>query len=43
MSSINDIPDGWSEKILVDCLDSLIDYRGKTPKKIRLWYFNIKC
>ncbi|HLW08372.1 MAG TPA: restriction endonuclease subunit S [Marinilabiliaceae bacterium] len=23
----------WKEKYLVDCLDKLIDYRGKTPKK----------
>jgi len=23
----------WSEALLVDCLESLIDYRGKTPKK----------
>jgi type I restriction enzyme S subunit len=23
----------WREEVLVDCLDALIDYRGKTPKK----------
>lgn len=33
MSIVNDIPKGWSKEILVNCLDSLIDYRGKTPKK----------
>ena len=33
MSSVDEIPNGWSEEILVDCLESLIDYRGKTPKK----------
>jgi len=33
MSLDNEIPAGWTEEILVDCLDSLIDYRGKTPKK----------
>ena len=27
------LPEGWSKKKLVDCLESLIDYRGKTPKK----------
>jgi type I restriction enzyme, S subunit len=27
---VNDI---WKEEILVDCLESLIDYRGKTPAK----------
>ena len=25
--------DGWSKKNLVGCLEKLIDYRGKTPKK----------
>lgn len=27
------LPTGWRETNLVDCLESLIDYRGKTPKK----------
>lgn len=27
------IPEGWEESNLVDKLESLIDYRGKTPKK----------
>jgi type I restriction enzyme S subunit len=33
MNDVNDIPDGWTVEILVNCLESLIDYRGKTPKK----------
>ena len=27
------LPKNWKEVNLVDCLESLIDYRGKTPKK----------
>jgi type I restriction enzyme S subunit len=30
---MSNLPSGWKETNLVDCLDSLIDYRGKTPKK----------
>jgi len=30
---MNELPNGWKEVNLVDCLESLIDYRGKTPKK----------
>jgi len=29
----NNIPKGWREDNLVNCLESVIDYRGKTPKK----------
>lgn len=27
------LPEGWTEKNLVSCLEKVIDYRGKTPKK----------
>jgi len=27
------IPDGWTKENLVSCLETVIDYRGKTPKK----------
>ena len=30
---MSESPKGWKEVNLVDCLESLIDYRGKTPKK----------
>jgi len=30
---MSDLPEGWVEKNLVSCLDKVIDYRGKTPKK----------
>jgi restriction endonuclease S subunit len=30
---MSDLPTGWSEENLVSCLDAVIDYRGKTPKK----------
>lgn len=30
---MSELPNGWIETTLVDCLESLIDYRGKTPKK----------
>lgn len=33
MNEIKNIPDGWKEDNLIDYLESLIDYRGKTPKK----------
>lgn len=33
MSVGNNLPKGWSEKNLVSCLEKVIDYRGKTPKK----------
>ena len=29
----NNIPEGWKVTNLESCLSSLIDYRGKTPKK----------
>lgn len=32
MNEVNNIPEGWREENLVNCLDSLIDYRGKTPE-----------
>lgn len=28
-----DRPEGWVERNLVACLEKVIDYRGKTPKK----------
>ncbi|MDM8537471.1 restriction endonuclease subunit S, partial [Desulfobacterales bacterium HSG17] len=30
---MNELPKGWGKKNLVDCLEEVIDYRGKTPKK----------
>lgn len=33
MIEINKIPDGWIDANLVDNLEALIDYRGKTPEK----------
>ena len=33
MSIETNIPKGWREENLVSCLETVIDYRGKTPKK----------
>ena len=33
MSNKFDIPNGWKDINLVDCLEAIIDYRGKTPPK----------
>lgn len=30
---MSELPDGWTKKNLVACLEKIIDYRGKTPKK----------
>jgi len=30
---MSDLPEGWVETNLVSCLEKIIDYRGKTPKK----------
>ena len=29
-----DFPKNWKQVVLEDALDALIDYRGKTPKKV---------
>ena len=34
MSSVNDIPKGWMETTLEKVASKIIDYRGKTPKKL---------
>ena len=31
---IGDIPDTWTIKRMLYCLDSVVDYRGKTPEKV---------
>ena len=33
-SDLGDIPEGWRVATLNDCLSLIIDYRGKTPKKL---------
>ena len=33
MSVENDLPKGWVKENLAKCLEKVIDYRGKTPKK----------
>jgi type I restriction enzyme S subunit len=36
-----EIPEGWNVKKLEDCIETIIDYRGKTPKKLgRDWSDN---
>lgn len=30
---MSDFPEGWTKQNLVACLEKIIDYRGKTPKK----------
>ena len=30
---MSELPEGWVETTLVSCLEKIIDYRGKTPKK----------
>lgn len=33
-SPLGQIPEGWEVKPLIDVLNTIIDYRGKTPKKL---------
>ncbi len=33
-SPLGPIPDGWAVKLLDDVLETIVDYRGKTPKKL---------
>ncbi|WP_461786371.1 restriction endonuclease subunit S [Prosthecobacter sp.] len=33
-SALGDIPQGWEVKPLSDVVDDIVDYRGKTPKKL---------
>lgn len=37
------LPAWWREEILVDLLESLIDYRGKTPEKSNHWILTLSA
>lgn len=38
-----DVPEGWGVSCLANCIDTIIDYRGKTPKKLNSdWSTNLK-